>query len=67
MNLEERYKGSQSNIGNSRYGMSSQLVTDNSKLNIDRIPARYSTVGKLFTFGDTSKLNIDSTPTKYHG
>ncbi len=67
MNLEDRYKGSKDNIGNNRFRMSSQLVADHSKLNIDRIPSRYSTTGKLFTAGDTSKLNVDSIPKKYHG
>jgi hypothetical protein len=67
MNLEDRYKGSKDNVGNSRFGMSSQLTADHSKLNIDRIPARYTNVGKLYTSGDTSRLNLDSIPKKYHG
>lgn len=67
MTLEERYKGSRNVAGSSRYNATSQLTSDISKLNIDRIPSRYANAGKLYTAGDTSKLNVDGIPTKYHG
>ncbi len=66
MTLEERYKADK-RIGSTRYSGGSNFTIDRSVLNIDRIPARYSMTGKLYTAGDTSKLNVDGIPTKYHG
>ena len=66
MNLEERYKASNDNLKPGKYpGMSGQL-TDHSKLNIDKVPARYDVKSRLATKGPkASKLDIDIIPSKY--
>ena len=67
MTLEERYKSSSDKINPTKYSEKTQFNKDTSLLNIDSIPAKYNTAGKLTSLPDTSRLNIDSIPTKYHG
>ena len=68
MTLEERYSASKLNTRATQYSGTSQQLTDHSKFNIDKIPAKYNTAGKLINFKPTaSKLDIDFTPKKYKG
>jgi hypothetical protein len=67
MPLEDLYRASRDNFRFSRYSGVSQQLTDHSRFNIDRIPSRYNTAGKIAGLPDTSKFNIDITPRKYHG
>jgi hypothetical protein len=66
MTLEERYKASSDNIKSDMYSGMTKFLKDTSKLNIDRIPAKYDTKSRLATKGPkTSRLDIDSIPSKY--
>ena len=67
MTLEEAYKLSKSNFTPSKYSGRTLFDKDQSNLNIDNIPSRYSTITVLGNGKDTSKLNIDFIPKKYHG
>ena len=66
MTLEERYKASADNIKSDTYSGMTKFLKDTSKLNIDRIPAKYDVTSRLATKGPkASKLDIDSVPSKY--
>jgi hypothetical protein len=65
MNLEDRYKSSTQNRKAPAYSMTSKLVTDGSRLNIDGIPTKYNNTSRLASLTDSSKWNLDSIPTKY--
>lgn len=67
MTLEDAYKLSKDNISPLKYSEKTIFNKDRSRLNIDRIPSKYSTAGVLGNGMDSSKLNIDYIPKKYHG
>jgi hypothetical protein len=66
MNLETRYLQSDKDINPIKYNKMTKFNVDRSILNIDTMPSKYNTKGKLYTAGDTSNLNRDVIPPKYN-
>lgn len=65
MTLEERLKASNKNINPSQYSGNTKFNLDRSKLNVDKIPSKYNTAGKIASLKDLSKFNVDGKPSKY--
>lgn len=67
MSLEDKYLASGKNTKAAAYSGQSIQTKDHSIYNIDRIPNKYNTAGRLGSLKDTSIYNIDTIPTKYQG
>ena len=66
MSLEDKYLASGKNTNAAAYPGQSIQTNDHSIYNIDHIPNKYNTAGRLGSLKDTSIYNIDHIPNKYN-